>query len=400
MEFLQTQAFLGKEKKGLPFIIANMHMIFNGIKSPHIVRTNTLSRNVMEIQEKDRVDVILANPPFGAKENESVQMNFPIKTSATENMFMQYFIKKLKQGGRAAIVIKNTFLTNDDNATKALRQELLTECNLHTILDMPQGTFLGAGVKTVILFFTKGEATKDIWYYQLDPGRNLGKTNSLNINDFKEFLDIYSEKSESENSWTVRHDDIDQDNYDLAVNNPNKVEEVDNRTPQEIIAEIEQLELKAAEALKALKGVVLMWKTVKLRDVVCFDKKNGKDSGLPYVGMENIASESMQLVGTIEIPETTSSSFEFDETHVLYGRLRPYLKKVLLPNFKGQCSTEVFCLKPSKVLLRGYLAYWLLNPSTAAAIEQTSTGARMPRANMNAILDFQFQLPHSQNKNA
>ena len=136
-----------------------------------------------------------------------------------------------------------------------------------------------------------------------------------------------------------------------------------------------------------------MWKTVKLRDVVCFDKKNGKDSGLPYVGMENIASESMQLVGTIEIPETTSSSFEFDETHVLYGRLRPYLKKVLLPNFKGQCSTEVFCLKPSKVLLRGYLAYWLLNPSTAAAIEQTSTGARMPRANMNAILDFQFQLP-------
>ena len=136
-----------------------------------------------------------------------------------------------------------------------------------------------------------------------------------------------------------------------------------------------------------------MWKTVKLRDVVCFDKKNGKDSGLPYVGMENIASESMQLVGTIEIPETTSSSFEFDKTHVLYGRLRPYLKKVLLPNFKGQCSTEIFCLKPSKVLLRGYLAYWLLNPSTAAAIEQTSTGARMPRANMNAILDFQFQLP-------
>ena len=120
----------------------------------------------MEIQEKDRVDIILANPPFGGKENESVQMNFPIKTSASENMFMQYFIKNLKQGGRAAIIIKNTFLTNDDNATKALRQELLTECNLHTILDMPQGTFLGAGVKTVVLFFTKGEATKDIWYYQ------------------------------------------------------------------------------------------------------------------------------------------------------------------------------------------------------------------------------------------
>ena len=256
MEFLQTKALLGKEKKGLPFIIANMHLIFNGIKTPNIVRANTLSKNIMEIQEKDRVDIIVANPPFGGKENESVQMNFPIKTSASENMFMQYFIKNLKQGGRAAIIIKNTFLTNDDNATKALRQELLTECNLHTILDMPQGTFLGAGVKTVVLFFTKGEATKDIWYYELDPGRSLGKTNPLNINDFKEFLDIQSAKSDSDNSWTVKHDDLDKDDYDLAVKNPNKVEEVDSRTPQEIIAEIEELDAQAANALKAIKELL------------------------------------------------------------------------------------------------------------------------------------------------
>ena len=256
MEFLQTKALLGKEKKGLPFIIANMHLIFNGVKHPNIVRANTLSKNIMEIQEKDKVDIILANPPFGGKENEAVQMNFPIKTSASENMFMQYFIRSLKQGGRAAIIIKNTFLTNDDNATKALRQELLTECNLHTILDMPQGTFLGAGVKTVVLFFTKGEATKDIWYYQLDPGRNLGKTNPLNINDFKEFLDIYSAKPDSENSWTVKYDDLDKDNYDLAVQNPNKVEEVDNRTPKEIIAEIEELDAQAAQALKTIKELL------------------------------------------------------------------------------------------------------------------------------------------------
>ena len=256
MEFLQTKALLGKEKKGLPFIIANMHLIFNGIKSPNIVRANTLSKNITEIQEKDKVDIILANPPFGGKENEAVQMNFPIKTSASENMFMQYFIRSLKQGGRAAIIIKNTFLTNDDNATKALRQELLTECNLHTILDMPQGTFLGAGVKTVVLFFTKGEATKDIWYYQLDPGRNLGKTNPLNINDFNEFLDIYSEKPDSENSWVVKHEGLDRENYDLTVQNPNKVEEVDNRTPQEIIAEIEELDTQAAQALKAIKELL------------------------------------------------------------------------------------------------------------------------------------------------
>ena len=176
---LKSKTLVGKEKKALPFIVANMHLILTGIPSPNVTRTNTLSENLSQIQSNDRVDVILANPPFGGDENESIQMNFPIKTGATENMFMQYFIKNLKNGGRAAIVIKNTFLTNDDNATKAIRQELLSECNLHTILDMPQGTFLGAGVKTVILFFNKGESTKDIWFYQLNPGRNLGKTNPL-----------------------------------------------------------------------------------------------------------------------------------------------------------------------------------------------------------------------------
>lgn len=256
VEFIKYKALIGKEKKALPFIIGNMHLILSGIPSPNIIRTNTLSENVMQIESKDKVDIILANPPFGGDENESVQFNFPIKTSATENMFMQYFIKNLKQGGRAAIVIKNTFLTNDDNATKAIRQELLTECNLHTILDMPKGTFLGAGVQTVVLFFIKGEATKDIWYYQLNPGRNLGKTNALNINDFKDFLDLSLEKPDSENSWIVKHDDLDKDNYDLAVLNPNKVEEVDNRTPQEIIAEIEELDVQAAKALKAIKELL------------------------------------------------------------------------------------------------------------------------------------------------
>ena len=108
----------------------------------------------------------------------------------------------------------------------------------------------------MVLFFNKGEATQDIWYYQLDPGRNLGKTNPLNINDFKEFLDIHTEKKESENSWTVQNENLDQENYDLAVQNPNKVEEVDNRTPQEIIAEIEKLDEQAAQALKAIKELL------------------------------------------------------------------------------------------------------------------------------------------------
>ena len=112
-------------------------------------------------------------------------MNFDIKTGETAFLFMQHFIRCLKAGGRCAVVIKNTFLSNTDNASVSLRKHLLESCNLHTVLDMPGGTFLGAGVKTVVLFFKKGEPTEKIWYYAMDPGRNMGKTNPLNDKDLK-----------------------------------------------------------------------------------------------------------------------------------------------------------------------------------------------------------------------
>lgn len=136
-----------------------------------------------------------------------------------------------------------------------------------------------------------------------------------------------------------------------------------------------------------------MWKTVKLDDVVKYGKTNGQGSNLPYVGMENISSDTMEIVGEIEIPSTTSATFEFNEGYVLYGRLRPYLKKILVPKFEGQCSSEIFCLKPNDDIDRKFLAYWLLSPIISKRINNTCTGARMPRANMNALLHFDFPLP-------
>jgi type I restriction enzyme M protein len=164
LETLQTKTFYGKEKKSLAYVIAIMNMILHGIDAPNLIHTNTLAENISDIQEKDRYDVILANPPFGGKERKEVQQNFPIKTGETAFLFLQHFIKSLRAGGRAAVVIKNTFLSNSDNASRALRQELLENCNLHTVLDCPGGTFLGAGVKTVVLFFEKGAPTRKIWY--------------------------------------------------------------------------------------------------------------------------------------------------------------------------------------------------------------------------------------------
>jgi type I restriction enzyme M protein len=256
LEILQKNTFYGKEKKSLAYIIGIMNMIFHGIASPSILHTNTLSQNITDIQEKDRYNIILTNPPFGGKERAEVQQNFPIKTGETAFLFLQHFIKILKAQGRAGIVIKNTFLSNTDNASMSLRKHLLESCNLHTILDLPGGIFLGAGVKTVVLFFEKGVPTKKIWYYQLNLDRNLGKNNPLNENDLAEFVKLQKTKANSENSWTVKIADINIDAFNLSAKNPNKKEEAPLRKPKELLAEIVKLDKESAEILKTIKRLI------------------------------------------------------------------------------------------------------------------------------------------------
>ena len=233
-----------------------MNMILHGIESPNIIHQNTLETNIQEIQNKDRVDVILANPPFGGKEKANIQENFPIKTGETAYLFLQHFIKKLKAGGRCGVVIKNTFLSNADNASIALRKQLLEECNLFAILDLPGGAFLGTGVKTVVLFFEKGKPTKNLWYYQLNVGRNMGKTNSLNENDLEDFIKLTKTQKLSDNSWSIDVEKINKDTLDIGVQNPNVVEVVDERTPEEIISEIEKLDKQSAETLKKIEKLL------------------------------------------------------------------------------------------------------------------------------------------------
>src|SRR6266446_6667299 len=174
LKTLQERSFYGREKKSLAYVIAIMNMILHGIEAPNIIHTNTLTENLADIQEKDRFDVVLANPPFGGQERKEVQQNFPIRTGETAFLFLQHFIKILRAGGRGGIVIKNTFLSNTDNASVSLRKLLLESCQLHTVLDCPGGTFQGAGVRTVVLFFEKGAPTRKVWFYQLDPCRSLG----------------------------------------------------------------------------------------------------------------------------------------------------------------------------------------------------------------------------------
>jgi len=253
---LQERTFYGKEKKSLAYVIGVMNMILHGIEAPNIIHTNTLTENLADIQEKDRYHVVLANPPFGGKERPEVQQNFPIRTGETAFLFLQHFIKILKAGGRGGVVIKNTFLSNTDNASVSLRKLLLESCNLHTVLDCPGGTFQGAGVKTVVLFFEKGAPTRKVWFYQLDPGRNLGKTNPLNDADLGDFIERQRTFADSAKSWSVDAKTIDPATYDLSVKNPNGGEAVTHRSPQAIMDEIAALDAESAEVLETIKGLL------------------------------------------------------------------------------------------------------------------------------------------------
>ena len=253
---LQKKTFYGKEKKSLAYIIGIMNMILHGVEAPNIIHTNTLAENLSDIQERNRYDMILANPPFGGKERAEVQQNFPIKTGETASLFLQHFIKILRAGGKAGVVIKNTFLSNTDNASIALRKELLSNCNLHTVLDLPGGTFTGAGVKTVVLFFEKGKKTQKTWFYQLNLDRNLGKTNPLNEKDLAEFVELQKTQAESETSWTVNIADLDQNILDLSAKNPNTPEEASLREPKEILKNMAELDRGSADILNSISEML------------------------------------------------------------------------------------------------------------------------------------------------
>ncbi len=255
-KILQECTFYGKEKKSLAYVIAIMNMILHGIEAPNILHTNTLTENLADIQDRDRFNVVMANPPFGGKERKEVQQNFPIRTGETAFLFLQHFIRMIKAGGRGGVVIKNTFLSNTDNAAVSLRKLLLESCNLYTVLDCPGGTFQGAGVKTVVLFFEKGTSTRKIWFYQLDPGRNLGKTNPLNDEDLREFVALQKTFADSPKSWSVDAATIDKTTFDLSVKNPDGGEEITHRSPEAIMDEIALLDAESGEMLANIKGLL------------------------------------------------------------------------------------------------------------------------------------------------
>lgn len=408
---LQNKTFYGKEIKSLAYIIGIMNMILHGIEAPNIKHTNTLAQNINDIQEKDRYDVILANPPFGAGIGQEIQQNFPIKTGETALLFMQHYIKRLKAGGRAGIVIKNTFLSNMDGASISLRKHLLETCNLHTILELPGGAFAGAGVKTVVLFFEKGKSTQKVWFYQPNLNRNLGKTDPLNENDLKEFIELQKTFAESKNSWSLKIQNLDQSKLDLSVKNPNRNGRAVLRDSKAILAEIKKLDNDSEKILNSLQNEKNIfedpkedWRQAKLGDV-CNIIGGGTPSrankgfwggNIPWATVADMKSEII----TETLEKITDKAIEDSATNIIpKGNViiatRVGLGKVCLTEIDTAINQDLKGVIPknSKDLLPEYLFQWL--KSVAHLIKEEGTGATVQGVKLPFIKSLLIPIPKS-----
>jgi type I restriction enzyme M protein len=214
-----------------------MNMILHGVESPNISKTNTLTKDIRGLEEKDRFDCILANPPFGGKENDSIQQNFPIKSNATELLFLQHMMNYLKLGGRCGVVIPEGVLFQTNKAFGAVKQELLERFNVHTILSLPAGIFLPySNVKTNVVFFDRAGSTSEIFYYEVNPSYKLTKNKPIQYEHFQEFLDLWEKREITENSWIVNVNEIKE--FDISAKNPNKNEVIEHKSPIELVENI------------------------------------------------------------------------------------------------------------------------------------------------------------------
>jgi type I restriction enzyme M protein len=236
---IKEEMFFGNEKTPLAYVMGVMNMILHGIESPNIYKLNTLTQNIRDFQEKDRYTYILANPPFGGKEKSTVLNNFIVESTATELLFIQHFMKKLALGGHCALVIPEGVLFQTNNAFTSVKQDLLDNFNLHTILSLPAGVFLPySGVKTNVIFFERKGGTEDVWYYEINLESKLTKNKPVQYEHLQEFVNLYSQRTTTPNSWLVSAKDIKAKNYDLSAKNPAKQKEEIHLAPAQIISEL------------------------------------------------------------------------------------------------------------------------------------------------------------------
>ncbi|MCM3567566.1 class I SAM-dependent DNA methyltransferase [Neobacillus mesonae] len=240
------RSLFGIEKKPLPYLLAMTNLVLHDIDSPNLIHGNSLSKNVRDYKEEDRYSVIAMNPPYGGTEEDAIKVNFPVsmQSSETADLFMTLIMYRLKKNGRAGVVLPDGFLFATDGAKRAIKEKLLTEFNLHTIVRLPKGVFSPyTDIPTNLLFFDKTVPTKEIWYYghPLPQGfKNYTKTRPIKLEEFKAEIDWWNNRTENEYAWKVSIEEIISKGYNLDFKNPNKADESTNLTASEILFKIQE----------------------------------------------------------------------------------------------------------------------------------------------------------------
>ena len=253
---IKTKSFYGYEKTSLAYVMGMMNMILHGIESPNLYRMNTLTLDIRGIEEKDRYDCILANPPFGGKEKAQIQQNFPVQANATELLFLQHFMKTLKSEGKAAIIVPEGVLFQTNNAFTQVKANLLEDFNLHTILSLPAGVFLPyAGVKTNVIFFDRTGGTTETWFYECEPEKKLTKNKPITDAHLAEFLELFPKRTTTKHSWIVPVKKL-KEEYDLSAKNPAKQVEIEHLAPTEILKKIQSEEAQVQTLLSEIEELL------------------------------------------------------------------------------------------------------------------------------------------------
>jgi type I restriction enzyme M protein len=266
-EILQKTIF-GVEKKTMPHMLCTTNMILHGIDVPiNIKHDNTLARPLRDYSNADRVNVVVTNPPFGGMEEDGIENNFPatFRTRETANLFMTLIIHILKNEGRAAVVLPDGFLFGEGIQTR-IKEKLLTECNLHTIVRLPNGVFNPyTGIRTNILFFTKGKQTEHVWYYEHpypEGSSSYTKNKPMRFEEFETEInwwgteeDGFSERVENEQAWKVSAKDIIDRNYNLDIKNPHVREQI-SHDPDELLAQYQNEQKEISKLRNQLKSIL------------------------------------------------------------------------------------------------------------------------------------------------
>ncbi len=258
-KILNNKTFYGKEKTPLPYVLGLMNMTLHGVDYPQIRKWNTLSDDIRQFDDRDKFNIIIANPPFGGKEQDLIQKNFPVEATATELLFLQHIEKSLKTDGRAAVVVPEGVLFQTNAAYQTVKKKILTECNLHTVVSLPAGVFLPySAVKTSVIFFDKTKMTKDVWFYEvkLVADKKLTKKAGIAEEHFADLLKLYKKREETDHSWLVPVDKILADGCNLSAGhyNPHGPEEVEMLEPEEYAVQIKDLLAQAMKSVDELIG--------------------------------------------------------------------------------------------------------------------------------------------------